>query len=381
MNLELLKNLPTINHIRNSLKYLKLFLVLLIVLNLALLSVLLLQILKPYSIDSPNSVIESSRIPKERAFEYLRENIRNTLSKEGIERSLEVVKNSLQRGDINLNQCHIIIHLIGHEAYSRYPNDLKKLAELDLLLCGHAYQHGIEAEIALDLADYKEKLYKLCELILDKHKGITCYHGSGHAFMHSLLDVTEALKKCDSLSDGPTNNLSDCYNGVFSEYAFQIDGVDGDTGLPIPGGPRVKLEETHVLDFCQSLPTKYQISCGSQLSRIILSTNTENALKACVEERFLLTLQASCIRIVSAVIAQREFSTQGTVKVAQDILSYPDEIRLEYIRGIAGEYWALTNSGIKKDWRAICNSFKVGADILFCEKMMEGKLDDSKIAG
>lgn len=311
------------------------------------------------------------------SFDYLEKNLSNLVNQKGINSTINILKRALQKKQITLNQCHSLTHLVGHKAYNLYSSNLEKLVDSvsnDLLLCGGAFPHGMEAEITLTHSDSKDSLNHLCDLLLKKSPGFPCYHGAGHAFMHSSLDVNKSLLNCDKLpNSGSIEDWSNCYTGVFSEYAFQIAGVDGDTSIPFPGGPKIKLPVSNPLDFCQSLPVKYHYTCASQLGREIFNTQkTNNPFMECVKPSYPTDIKVPCIRIVSAVIAQGEFNQTDTVKVPSYILTLSDALRKAYIEGVAGEYQAFVNSGVKKNWKPICNSFSESQDIKACTHLFGG---------
>lgn len=300
-------------------------------------------------------------------------NLYEYINQYGIDSTLDIIKNSLKDEQISIARCHNLVHLVGHKAYSLFPNDLDKLSNYHQTLCGGAFQHGIEAEITSNHDDPINILHEFCGLTLQKRNGDFCYHGAGHAYLQKSRDINKSLQFCNSLLDGPLKDPANCYRGVFSEYAFQIDGIDGDTGNRISVGPTMKLPTKYPMDYCQSLDDKYHESCASQLSRIIFSSiRVEDPLKECNSQSYSLVVQAGCLKIVSAVIAQREFTDTDTVKVPSYILSLSDPLKIAYVRGIAGEYQAFLDSGVEKNWRSICNSFKVQTDIQKCAELFGG---------
>lgn len=303
-------------------------------------------------------------------------NLNNLVNQKGISYTINLIKEGLQKGDITINQCHSLNHLLGHVAYAKFPDNfdiLLKSAENNLLLCGGAYPHGIEAEIVDERDDPKATLNNFCEELLKKIPGFPCYHGAGHSFMQNSSDLNESLINCDRLQEGPTRDLSNCYRGVFSEYAFQVDGVDGDTGQPFPGGPKIKLPTPNPLDFCQTLEEKTYDACASQLGRLIFNVaKSDNIFEECVQSSYSSTIQIACVRIVSAVIAQRELTQTDTVNVPSYILTLSDGLRMAYIEGIAGEAQAFVNSGVTKNWQPICSSFSESQDIQRCTRLFGG---------
>lgn len=319
---------------------------------------------------------ETMSPPSANNFAKLETYTNDLLARKGVGFTLDSIKKMFQDQKVTLAQCHNLVHLAGHKAYSVYSNNLEKLSQYNLTLCGGAFQHGIEAEIALRPKDSIETLHKFCTILHEKHVGTNCYHGAGHAYLGENLNVIKSLSNCDKISSEVERSVYPCYEGVFSEYAFQIAGVDGDTGLPFSSGPTMKMEAEYPMDYCQTLDSKYQLACSAQLSRIVLqSQNVDNPLKLCVKSSYSLDIQFGCLRIVSAAIAQQELTKSNTVKVPSFILALSPNLKRAYIIGIAGEYQAFVTSGAKKDWQSICSSFTEENDKKECEKSMNGSFD------
>lgn len=311
------------------------------------------------------------------SFDHLEKNLNSLVDQKGISSTINILKEALQNKQITMNQCHSFAHLVGHKAYTIFPKNLEKLvnlAESDLLLCGGAYPHGIEAEITITNSNPVATLNTLCDFLIKESPGFPCYHGAGHAFMSDTLDVNKSLLNCDKLpNSGSVEIWSNCYTGVFSEYAFLIAGVDGNTGKPFPGGPKIKLPTSNPLDFCQSLDRKYHYTCASQLGREILNAiQTNNPFAECVKSSYSTDIIIPCIRIVSAVIAQEEFNQIDTVKIPEYILGLSKDLRSAYIEGVAGEYQAFANSGVTKNWKPICSSFSNSDDNKKCSSLFGG---------
>jgi hypothetical protein len=304
--------------------------------------------------------------------------INDLITEKGVGFALDNIKQALKDGDITIAQCHTAVHLAGHKAYSVSSNKLDHLvAEVgqDLTLCGGAFQHGIEAEIASALEDPTKVLHQFCQIVQKAGTGTNCFHGVGHASLGNTLDVNKSLEDCDKIVEDTTQPAYNCYEGVFSEYAFQIDGIDGDTGLPFPNGPTMKLPTKYPMDFCQTLEDKYQLACSAQLSRMVAGSEADNSLKLCLKNSYSYDIQFGCLRIVSAVIAQGELTGTSTVKVPDFILDLSSNLKRAYIVGIAGEYRAMVTSGVEKDWQAICNHFTEKSDFEVCQKAMQGNFD------
>lgn len=342
-----------------------------------------ISVLKPvsnqqstFSVDSTVLLNEFETLLKESEGDRLiklQPRLREFIDILGIDLVMNGVKKGLADNSYNINDCHRVLHLVGHFAYTANETDIVTLARKDANLCGHAYQHGIEAQISLTSSDPVADLHAFCGAMQNTQPGYVCYHGVGHEQMLNTLDVEKSLASCDQLGlNSPTSDLSDCYNGVFSEYAFQLEGVDGDTGTPFPGGPELVSTFKNPLDYCMSVNLKYQSSCAAQLSRILLDDSTaEIALSECLQDIYPVFLQAGCIRNVIAVIAQGILATDIPLSVHRLILDESVDIKNEYIAGAAGEYRALRHSGVQKDFLYFCNSFTEETDKNECKSSLE----------
>ena len=90
-----------------------------------------------------------------------------------------------------------------------------------------------------------------------------------------------------------------------------------------------------------------------------------------MDGRYKEFLQTACVQIVSAVIAQHQFSETGAAIASPVVLAASKELRAALIRGAAGEYWAFTLSGAAKDWHTFCNAF-IAADHSDCVRAFDG---------
>ncbi len=326
---------------------------------------------QPYTFNAREELQELS-ISGAETFPLLRNNLDSIIARGGIRGMMDVLRIAWKDKRISINQCHTILHLVGHKAYHFFAYDLERIAAEDIKLCGSAYHHGVEAEIVTVqdvLPAIREELFRYCKLV---GHSVACFHGAGHAFMGRSLDTSASLQACDALSGGPQTDLMECYKGVFSETAFQIAGIDGDTGLSVSGGPQIKFEYTHPLDFCQTLEDRYQSACALQLSRVAFGRfDREGILQQCMNPVYSDVLQMGCIQNAAAIFGQADLSQYGRVDIPDIVFSIPKKFREAYILGIGQEYGAFISSGGRLDIFVICSEFVESADRNFCENVME----------
>ena len=332
-------------------------------------------IINVYSVSStfdPQSELQSYVSSDTTVFEILRSNVGTIIERGGVEGMMELLRLAKAADHITINDCHTVMHLVGHEAYHYYEYDLQKLAQKYDGFCGGAYYHGIEAEIVAvrqNLPDIAAELEAFCSIAT-----YDCYHGAGHEFMGTSLNVVDSLASCDFLQQRtPQINLLECYKGVFSETAFQIAGIDGDTGLHIAGEPLVTLQELHPLDYCQKLDARYQEACALQLSRASFGKDKGAALEKCLLPKYSEVLQAGCVQVAAASIAQYSFDNTSKLHIEPIVFTLPEVLRHAYIRGAVGEFSAFISTGLALDRSTVCLAFNNAVDEAYCHQLIEAE--------
>lgn len=298
-----------------------------------------------------------------------RSGISGIFSRGGSDGAFAVASLGFTRGSFTIDECHTILHLVGHYAYARSPGDLASLARKDGLLCVSSFIHGVEAEIALEGAEQASpQLQNYCSELRKIIPGFFCYHGAGHAFFEARLDLPWALKRCDALAPGPEPDLSNCYRGVFSQYGSSALGVDGDTGLPLTGKLPITLDPVKPLLFCDTLASTYRPSCYSQLTKIHISRSgtAGEHLKGCLVPSYTREAQATCVNITEGVFSRSELSDKDTISPDPFVSGLSEDFRKKYIAGAAEGFLAQLQSGRKKDWNAFCRAFPAEDDQAYC---------------
>lgn len=310
--------------------------------------------------------LRSLKSPGLSTYDAIRQQLKYLVERGGIEGVIKLAEFALQQKEISMDQCHNLLHLIGHEAYEYFKGDVPKLILYGSAICIASFQHGIEAQIAEADKSPTENLKRYCEALRKSYPGISCYHGAGHGYMRILKDPHQAVKKCDELEGGPDNELWNCYRGVFSEYGNQALGVDSDTGQPLPDGPQVSLERESPLLFCDQFDKKYRDSCYSQITKVHYSSNVDESLKSCLKEKYSSRMQEICINIISGVDSRNLLSHQDHYQVSNLVFSLPANLRKAYILGVRETMIGFKISGIKKEWEKFCEEFKLVDDQRFC---------------
>ncbi len=322
--------------------------------------------------DYAKTALSNIRNKTPKVFEYIREKLPNIIKEGGISRTIQLTKEAFQQEAITMYQCHTLAHNIGHYSKLNISDNFSVLTKIGVDFCEGGFKHGLEAEIALqglrNGTEFRPELYNLCVQLLKISKSGDCYHGAGHEFMRETMDAKKALALCDTLTGGPVKNITNCYNGVFSEYTNLIGAVDGETGYRLPSAP-LKLNNTS-MDFCASLESQYQIPCALELNGYGFGTNStqtdlEKSLNNCIDKRYKKALQVACIHSVSAVFYQHQLPKSNTIIIPDYILPWPDDFRKAYISGAGTEMAQFLKNGVSKDWSRFCKSFSQD-DYDFC---------------
>lgn len=321
----------------------------------------------------PASVLTQIRNDNEDIFLGIRNNVSNILKQGGIDGSIKLIDIAFASGLIPLNQCHRLLHLLGHESYEHYQGNFDNLASHESNKCAASFQHGIEAQIAEiepNLPTAVEKLHEYCTSLRRVLRAINCYHGSGHGYMRITHNAQASLDFCDALAGGPETDLSDCYRGVFSEYGFMALNIDGDTGERISDTPPIKVDLERPFKICYSFQKKYRQSCFSQLTKIIFKgADIEGSFKKCLYPEYEKELQETCVRIVGAIYSEKILSTSDTVKTPEFIITLPGNLRQSYLSGIRLAFLTYFESRVQKDWLTVCESFPDLNDQEFCHTL------------
>lgn len=321
-------------------------------------------------------IVETMGQGKTTVFEDVRESIKGVIEIWGIQGALDVNAYAFVNNKYGIYNCHVLTHLIGHEAVAYYGTDFESVLNSDIQFCEMGYLHGAEAQVALGGGDYQEELYRMCNLIKQKNAEATCFHGAGHAFMNDTFDVHKALSLCDDLINEryTADDMRPCYNSVFAELTNLVGGTDGATGMAYTGGPPLTIEESTSLEYCAKFGDRYKIECLFEFSGLGISESSTDAdiekkLLGCSNEDYDEVLEAACIRSVSAVGAQHQLAFNETIMVPLHIFTLPETLRSSYIEGAGTEMKQYIISGVHKDWQTFCKSFTEESDQHKCSNI------------
>jgi hypothetical protein len=314
---------------------------------------------------SPEKYVQELASSDTDIFSAVRDSLKLLVAEHGVQNAIDVNTYAFQNHKYGIYQCHVIMHLLGHQAVAKYRSDFDSVINAHVEYCELGYQHGAEAEVVLANGDYKQELYRMCRLIKDKNPSANCFHGAGHAFMSETLDVHASLKLCDELttSEFAADDYDTCYNSVFAELTNLVGGTDGGTGLEYTGGPPLSIGEKTPIQYCSEFEGRYRTQCLFELSGLNVNENSTaddvgRKLEECLENDYEEELESACIQSVAAVGAQHQLAHSRTLEVPGLVITLTEQRRHAYIIGAGTEMSQYIMSGVDKDWEAFCELFE-----------------------
>ncbi len=166
-------------------------------------------------------------------------------------------------------ECHPLVHEIGHAAYKKY-NDFGKAISYHNEICISGYMHGVIEAAFVDAKSAFEAAKSFCAPYPPgKFLSWNCYHGIGHALMYYTgNNAPRSLSLCDAYA-GPFARTS-CVNGVFME------NFNADTVLH----PSEFLDSTDPTRLCRTLNESKQADCYLYAAQYYLRNSGQDFQKS-----------------------------------------------------------------------------------------------------
>lgn len=280
---------------------------------------------------------------------------REQIKKELIEKMLEDPKQTfslyrkiLENEPINHNECHGMVHEVGHEAFEIFGFD--KAMEYQDGLCGSGYIHGV-IEAKFGYLDTKNILNELSTICTDNKSA--CFHGVGHGLMIvNDLDITKSLEYCDKLTKIGQKN---CYEGVWMhQFDLEETGARPENIMSTSSDIGKFGQDNEAL--CRNTLNKYKTSCYFYLPRIY----------AHVVEEPLFNLESLC-----GMIKINEYRVTCLVGTGHMFMKYH----------MANPITALRKCEQFKniDWHASCKEGGVMYYLFDRTSSLENKIDNKNI--
>lgn len=283
------------------------------------------------------SLFKTDKATKKDDYQYLTGNILKIVKKSGVDKTIDRLDEDFKLGLIDINQCHSLLHTVGHAAYEFYPD---KIVSLKNNICSYGFQHGVEAQIVLqksyDTQVMADELHIFCQKLEKQYSGIECYHGAGHAFIQQGYKIDKALKACDGIATG-SQKPEDCYRGAFSEYVNRLRGIDGDTDAPLVGVTPVVLDKTNVFKECLALEIKYQNACVSQFTSFLENPSDISIPLSDCNYYSSWVANTCAFKVTGAYVSSRIDTLAGT-KIPSNFKELSFEVKKGYIYGMVNQY-------------------------------------------
>lgn len=315
---------------------------------------------KKLSVDGYYNILVEKNEPFNKS---MQDNLSEIIDSVGVGGSIDLLEKAENTGKIDRNNCHALMHLIGHQAWARKVNDLAILIHKYGSVCQSGLPHGIEAQITLQEPDIKFrniKLKEFCRLYKANVSVAVCFHGVGHAYYQTTRDAKKALLGCDLLREDSTTDLEPCYQGVFSEYGNDILGIDGETGIKVPGPHKTIANMSRPLLNCYQYEQKYQSMCFTTFVMLTGSQQADvNDFSPCLFPEYNDYVKGLCVEYLAAVTARSALSFADSYIIPKAVTQMPIPLQKAYIKGLKGAVFGYLRDNHKKDWQSICRSFPV----------------------
>lgn len=175
--------------------------------------------------------------------------------------SLNYLLEKLDDGAEWSQQCHQMIHIIGHDAARLYP--IADVIAVDNRMCQDGYLDGAMEGFAdySDDAAFWEGIKTLCLPMRaqgDAWKASSCAHSIGHAIaFRGVGNYREAVRYCDAL---PEDLQGSCGGGAIMGIVNPVEGsAVSDLGLPVYS----TLDPKGIDATCTDIPLVYAEPCLS----------------------------------------------------------------------------------------------------------------------
>ena len=155
--------------------------------------------------------------------------------KSGPAEALDYLSEKLEGGVEWSQQCHQMIHIIGHEAARLYP--IAEVVAVDNRMCQDGYLDGAMEGFSDYSTDdeFWKGIAEMCVPMIeaqDSWKASSCAHSVGHAIaFRGVGNYREAVQYCDAI---PEMLRSACGGGAIMGIVNPVEGsAVSDLGLPI----------------------------------------------------------------------------------------------------------------------------------------------------
>lgn len=240
---------------------------------------------------------------KKELYEYYSKRTEEIINSNGIEEALKYI-NETVRKNTKYGLTHMIMHIVGHEAYHKTANLKKALSYLpdcsfteECFWDFDGYQHGVFQAYFRNNKNIKpvstlmqqacSEYYNTTLLTSDNLSkrliSTQCFHALGHALMDfNNNDVFKSLSDCEMLPDDVMKDR--CYYGVFMENSYlQVPFYE-------PNAPRPLITNGTIIPICEKVKESQKFTCSNFVAWTMLlkGEDINRSLSLCfdLEEKY-----------------------------------------------------------------------------------------------
>jgi hypothetical protein len=146
------------------------------------------------------------------------------VQQKSVARALEAAEDLVRRGLMNVNDCHIMGHAIGHSSW-RKEKDLSGAFNACTMACIQGCMHGAVEAFMIDgppAQTTPARVRVFCDSLKDPVRRRQCLHGLGHGITYEFRkDVKGAANACETVGGRREADL--CLGGLWMQWShFRI---------------------------------------------------------------------------------------------------------------------------------------------------------------
>lgn len=305
-------------------------------------------------------------------FKSMKADLGVRLQGKGISEAIQWVYKNAQERAIKLHECHVLLHIVGHEAYRVYGANFEKILSVGTTLCDNGYVHGVEGQIVETRPDPLDELKRFCDVAQKTWEHLRwCYHGAGHGFMQTTLNVAASARLCEAVVGEDAEELEGCYAGVVDQYVDFAAGFDTETGTKFEDQEIVEFDPHNPYEICGSLRQSFRSLCTARLTRVFFIDNLHDdsdlhaALLRCTVNDIDDRAQSLCIEVLAAKYTRTQLYQKRSIVFPSLLLSWGEPVRRQYISGASRVF--RDNLSPQLNWQVFCKSLISESDRIFCD--------------
>lgn len=215
------------------------------------------------------------------------ETLTKILNEDGLEEVMDKVADYYVEEPSFANNCHDVMHDIGHKAYKNYLDDKDSVINPKAFYCANGFYHGLMASFIVANPGLVEAR-DFCNLVGKKLEGkapdakLQCFHGIGHGLLEDGFEnvqnktsvqniIVPALANCEMVTDVEAE-LYRCASGIFNGIA----------NFYLSEQHNLKINPNKPFATCEIQEEKFKQSCYGNFNSLIFSLAGGDFSKASV---------------------------------------------------------------------------------------------------